>query len=339
MIDKVVGELVKFAPLRLEFLSREYNKYIMRAIHQTTIFLFTSILLLSACANSVQAAQLEATPEPTITSTNEPTATATEVPSPTPTPDTRLLPEAWKEWPIIPEFSNRAMQIYQQGLAMGNNPQHFSKVGDCQNTTGYFLGIFDNPRGGKEYRLGDEYEYLQETIDYFAGSFYRQSESVKGGSNVAYVLNPMYADPEACESNETPLACEIRIYKPSFAIVRMEKWGRKPVDMYEKYMREIIEYLIEHGVVPILVTKADNSEGDHSVNYTVAKLAYEYDIPMWNFWAAAWPLPDHGLRLDGFHLKVGYIQFDNPQAMKLGWPVCNLTALQTLDAARKFVEK
>ncbi|HAF62577.1 MAG TPA: hypothetical protein DCK95_09675 [Anaerolineaceae bacterium] len=231
------------------------------------------------------------------------------------------------------------MQIYQQGLSMGNNPHHFSKVGDCQNTTGFFLGIFDNPRGAKEYRLGDEYEYLQETIDYFAGSFNRQSKAVKGGSNVAYALNSMYADPEECESNETPLACEVRLYKPSFAIVRMEKWGKKPVDLYEKYMREIIEYLISQGVVPILVTKADNSEGDHGVNLTIAKLAYEYDIPMWNFWAAAWQLPDHGLRLDGFHLKVGYIQFDNPQAMKLGWPVCNLTALQTLDAARKFVEQ
>ncbi len=295
----------------------------------------TALLFTSCSENTTAAAQSSSsgtsTPVPV---TEEPTATETAVP--TPTEDLRLLPEDWKEWPVIPTFSNRAMEIYQTGLSMGNDPNHFSKVGDCQNTTGYFLGIFDNPRGAKEYRLGDEYEYLQETIDYFAGSFYRQSKSVKGGSNVAFVLNSMYSDTEECESGETPLACEVRQYQPSFAIVRMEKWGKKPVEQYEMYMRQIIEFLISKGVVPILATKADNSEGDFSVNYTIAKLAYEYDIPMWNFWAAAYPLPDHGLRDDGFHLKVGYIQFDNPLAMKLGWPVCNLTALQTLDAARKF---
>ena len=300
------------------------------------IFIFS--LFLTSCSSGENAVADSSQAETSVLPASTAEPTSTETPIPTATEDTRLLPEDWKEWSVIPTFSNRAREIYETGLSMGNNPRHFSKVGDCQNTTGYFLGIFDNPRGAKEYRLGDEYEYLQETIDYFTGSFYRQSKAVKGGSNVAFVLNSMYSDPEECESGETPLACEIRLYQPSFAIVRMEKWGKKPVEQYEMYMRQIIEFLISKGVVPILATKADNSEGDFSVNYTIAKLAYEYDIPMWNFWAAAYPLPDHGLRDDGFHLKVGYIQFDNPLAMKLGWPVCNLTALQTLDAAMKFAE-
>lgn len=272
-----------------------------------------------------------AAPTATFVLTFEPTLVTT------PTVDVRLKPENWREWPVIPNFSMRAVEIYKEGLLMGNDPQHFSKVGDCQSTTGFFLGVFDNPRGVKEYRLGEKYAYLQETIDFFEGSFIRQSRAVKGGSNVAYVLNPLHSDPEDCLEGESPLECEIRLYRPSFAIVRMEKWGRKPIEDYEKYMRQIIEILIANGVVPILTTKVDNSEGDHSVNFTIAKLAYEYDVPMWNFWAAAYPLPDHGLRLDGFHLKVGYIHFDNVFAMQLGWPVCNLTALQSLNAAMEFV--
>lgn len=312
----------------------------MLRIKLKVMFIFSLLFVFNSCVQNDTILTSEELQDEIPTSTAVPTLepTATETLVPTPTEDLRPLPDNWKEWSIIPTFSQHALEIYQTGLEMGNNPNHFSKVGDCQNTTGFFLGIFDNPRGAKEYRLGDEYEYLQETIDYFAGSFNRQSKAVKGGSNVAYVLNAMYSDPEECESGETPLACEVRLYQPSFAIVRMEKWGKKPVEQYEMYMREIIEFLISKGVVPILVTKADNSEGDHSVNLTIAKLAYEYDIPMWNFWAAAWPLPEHGLRDDGFHLRVGYIQFDNPEAMKLGWPVCNLTALQTLNAAREFVE-
>ena len=40
---------------------------------------------------------------------------------------------------------------YRRGLAMGRNPRVFSKIGDCQNITTYFLADFENP---DKYRLG-----------------------------------------------------------------------------------------------------------------------------------------------------------------------------------------
>ena len=51
----------------------------------------------------------------------------------------------------------------------------------------------------------------------------------------------------------------------------------------------------ESPAVPIIATKADNLEGDNSINATVAQIAYDYGIPLWNFWAAVQPLPNHGL--------------------------------------------
>jgi hypothetical protein len=93
----------------------------------------------------------------------------------------------------------------------------------------------------------------------------------------------------------------------------------------------VIETVIEAGAVPILATKADNVEGDHQINAAIARLAYEYDIPLWNFWRAVQPLPNHGLLEDGFHL-TGSIYFNGPQNLKFGWPMRNLTALQTIDA-------
>jgi hypothetical protein len=43
-----------------------------------------------------------------------------------------LPPEKWQEWPVIPVISDRALDIFRAGIAQGNDPTHFSKVGDCQ---------------------------------------------------------------------------------------------------------------------------------------------------------------------------------------------------------------
>jgi len=89
---------------------------------------------------------------------------------------------------------------------------------------------------------------------------------------------------------------------------------------------------IEHGVLPILGTKADNLEGDGRINRTLYSLALEYEIPFWNFWAAVQDLPQAGLDEDQAHLTFGYNNFDDPKAMLNAWPVRNLTALQVLNA-------
>lgn len=236
------------------------------------------------------------------------------------TKDTRSLPEDWREWPIIPEITEAARDIYRTGIAMGNDPHAFSKVGDCHNVKQSFLGFFDHP---------DQYEYisgidgLQDTIDNFEGHFDRNGESTKYGFNAAAVLSPFWADPDVCLPDETPLECELRITHPTFVLISLEFWfeGRTS-DVYERYMRQIIEYTISQGVVPILATKADNIEKDHSLNLATAKLAYEYDLPMWNWWAAAQELSDGGMdtyRDDGFHLSVD------------AWNVRSKTFLQTLD--------
>jgi hypothetical protein len=273
--------------------------------------------------------QVDPTGVPTEGATPE--ATLVETPAqPTATPDLRLLPEQWREWPVVPEvISPRTIQIYQQGLAQGNHPNAFSKIGDCQNVNSLFLAVFEKPG---EYRLGD-WAYLQPTIDHFTGSFSRQSVAVRGGMNVAAVLSPLQANKELCDKNESPLDCELRINNPSMVLISMEtNWSKRSAATYEKYMRQILDKVIASGAVPILATKADDLEGGHTINLTIAQLAYEYDIPLWNFWAAVQPLSNHGLQPDGFHLTVAANYYDNKQYMKEAWPWRNLTALQTIDA-------
>jgi hypothetical protein len=226
------------------------------------------------------------------------------------------------------------IEIYRQGLADGRDPKRFSKIGDCQNVDTLFLGAFDNPN---DYVLGGQYQYLQPTIDHFAGSWSRKSLAVKGGMNVAAVLTPLRADPTKCNTYESPLACEIRIYNPSIVTVSMEEVWSGDTKKYDRYMRQIVEYILSQGVVPILATKADNLEGDNSVNAAIAQIAYDYQIPLWNFWAAVQPLPQHGLSEDGFHLTLARNIFDDPVRMKNAWPWRNLTALQSFDAVYQAV--
>lgn len=252
-----------------------------------------------------------------------------------PTPRLPLAEGEWMSLPVIPEVSARALEIYTEGISMGNDPNRFSKVGDCQNVPSMFVSIFDHPGF---YTLGEEYEYLSETIDWYQGSFKHESEAVRRGFNAASVVSPVWADPETCEIGEDPLKCELRIQNPSIAIVSLETWWAGKPDNYEKYVRQILETLIDNGVLPILTTKADNLEGDHHINSILAGLAHEYQIPLWNFWLAVQPLPNHGLMDDEFHLTFASNEFDDPLIMEAAWPWRNLTALQVLNAVRSAVD-
>ena len=116
-------------------------------------------------------------------------------------------------------------------------------------------------------------------------------------------------------------------------------WYDRPADTYAGYLRQIVEYSLAEGVVPIIATKADNLEGDHGINAAIVAVAQEYDAPLWNFWAAVQPLPGHGLTEDGFHLTQGRTLFDDPASLQGAWAVRNLTALQALDTVWRGVSE
>ncbi|HEC61021.1 MAG TPA: hypothetical protein ENI27_02075, partial [bacterium] len=97
-----------------------------------------------------------------------PTATATATPLPLP-------PEEWRKYPLLPsEISEAAKEIYLRGIAMGNNPHAFSIIGDCQSEPKVFLGTYDTDR----FQLPTEFQYLEETIANFTGSFSRMGAAV-----------------------------------------------------------------------------------------------------------------------------------------------------------------
>jgi hypothetical protein len=256
--------------------------------------------------------------------TVDPSAGAT----PTAVPEPRLAAARWQEWPVIPLLSARARQILTEGAAKGANPRAFAKVGDCETLTDWFLVDFD--RGARYYDLGP-YVSLQRVIDYYAGSFQRKSAASARGFTAASALSSIWADPKLCQAGETPLACEYRLQKPALAFIMLGTNDVNHKATFEANLRKILDQSLERGILPVLVTKADNLEGDGSLNLTIARLAYEYDLPLWNYWRAVQALPGGGLQPDGAHLTYAPNRFNDPSVLLTAWPLRNLTALQVLE--------
>ena len=288
--------------------------------------------LLVACGNQATQAQtlLPATPSPV--STTQPAATQTVTTSPT--LSQVISCEDWQSWPVVPIVSVRASTLYQRGQESGNNPQAFSKIGDGEISTEWFFTAFDLGEGN--YDLGP-YQDLRPVIDHFDGSFERIGMAARRGFNTQRILDPSRTDPSQCEEGESPLTCELRLHRPAFAILSLGTNQVWSPDEFEAGMRQILDILILQQVVPILSTKGDNLEGDHRINHTITCLAQEYDVPLWNFWSAIQPLPNHGLQPDLEHLTYGITDFDDVDAMQTAWTVRNLTALQVLDAVWRGV--
>lgn len=237
---------------------------------------------------------------------------------------------------VISSLSPEALAIYARGLALGNQANVFAKVGDCNSENGRFLVMFEQPGA---YTLGERYAHLQATIDYYAGSWERTSVAAQSGFSPASVMDPVFADPVQCQPDEGPLLCEYRLIRPSVALIALGTHYAPTMDQYEADLRVVIETSIERGVVPILATKADDVEGGDRINAIIRQLAGEYQVPLWDFWRAAQPLPNGGLASTLIHPSYGPPIFDDPWAMQKGWPWRNLTALLALDSVRRGVSE
>lgn len=241
-------------------------------------------------------------------------------------PPNQLSYRYWRWWPVIPNVSRTMYQIYQSGIDLGVNRHVFSIVGDCQSMPPVFGGRYDHPG---QYQLPQELEYLRETIEYFAGSYDRPSVTVQNGFSVTAALSPLWADPEICLPSETPLDCELRSHRPSFVFISLgTNWIPGAASRHNDFLEQIIDQVITSGAVPILVTKGDNLEGDHSINLGIAEIAARRDLPLWNFWRAIQGLPDHGLDVEreGNYLSVA------------AWDVRSISGLQVLDTLWRQLE-
>lgn len=242
--------------------------------------------------------------------------------------------------------------LYQVGLAKGNDPRVFSKLGDCMTENEFFLAPFSDG----QYDLG-QYTELKGVIDQFFGtparnngwqkdSFGTIGLAAASGFNVAGPLDPTWANPEWCRGAESPLQCEYRVARPSIALIM---FGTNDVNAtepgtYDYYLRSIISATLDAKVAPILSTfptRPENPDKSVLLNQIVIKAAQDYQLPLINLSRALEQLPNRGVNPDDtLHLSAPTdksVDVFTPENLKYGFTVRNLVTLQALDAVLKAV--
>jgi endonuclease YncB( thermonuclease family) len=236
------------------------------------------------------------------------------------------LPSEWREWPVIPEITDFSLLIYSTGLAVGNDPHSFSVIGDCQSLPDRFLGRVD----WGSYKLPDGYAYLEPTIEWFSGDYSRNFITVRDSATVATMFSPLWADSDRCKSHETPLDCEFRLNNPSIVLISLgTNWRDRSVEEFERFLREIVQFSLDQNVLPVIATKADATTSDYPLNHAMARVAYDFDIPLWNFWSAVQYMPYQGMDpgdTRGIHI------------LSSAYPLKRITALQVLNEIISSVE-
>lgn len=249
--------------------------------------------------------------------------------------------------PVLPVVTDTAREIYARGQAAGLNPHVISKIGDCMTASENFLVPF----GTGDYDLGD-YQDLQAVIDnltaapiesdgktFAANAFASPGLATAQGFTTVSVLDPLWADPQWCSANESPLTCEYRVAQPAFALIM---FGTNDTfffdaDSFDGYLRQIIDQTIASEVVPVLYTFPERPEFPEKTllfNQIIAKIAQDYDLPLINLYVALEDLPDKGVNLDDpIHLsspiddKAGNF---TPANLERGYTFRNLITLQAL---------
>ena len=227
-----------------------------------------------------------------------------------------------------PNVRQHVHAIFAQGQALGNNPRAFSRLGDSTIEHPYFLARFDTG----PYNLGG-YAYLQQVIDYYAGSFNYAGVAVRRGLHTWSVLDSMWAPKPTCGPGEHMLACEFRIHRPSVLFIRLGSNDVGIPDSTTRNFREIVEFTINSGVIPILGTKADRHDGPNNTNNNIIRqVAADYAVPLWDYDLIAGTIPGRGLDIDGVHMTTFFAHdYTSPVALTRGHGVHNLTALMALD--------
>lgn len=236
--------------------------------------------------------------------------------------------------------------IYLSGQQQGNRRNVFSKVGDSITFNPLFLSTI----GTGNYNLGS-HPNLAPTINFFSAatartsnSFANESLAARGGFTSENVLNPQFANPDVCAPEESPLACEYRLTRPAVALIMFGTNDVQfyPIGEYAYYMRQIIEYSIDQGVIPVLSTIPARNGYDGLVNEfnnLIISFAQEYGVPLWDYHLAMTGLPNFGLSGDGTHPSEPPEGLNNAANLQFpylnyGYVMRNLTALQVLDALR-----
>ena len=223
----------------------------------------------------------------------------------------------------IPTITPRMRQIYRGSVAYAKDLRLFTVVGDCNSLPPVYLQRVATG----DFAMSSHYS-LRWVVNRFAPSFTRVSLAVNGGFNAAAMMDPDWADHALCDKDAGPFGCEIWVSRASVVFIEVGTGDQYTWKDFEQNYRPLIELAQKKGMLPVLVTKADDLEArsgapEGYINAVIRRLASEYNVPLLDFWQATRTLPNNGLLDEGglnFHLSPA------------GRDLHLVATLQTLDA-------
>jgi hypothetical protein len=247
---------------------------------------------------------------------------------------------------VVSNVSGHAHQIFLKGQSLGNHPNVFSRVGDSISASPYFL----TPIGMGQCNLGDYHNQFIDVIGYFLSgiardgnnSFMNWSLAAGNGWGADRIIQPGFANQGIC-GNDSPLVCEYKVVKPSVALIMVgtnDSGGISP-EAFKANLDQIIQISIDMGVIPIISTippklnDAWNRDRANQWNGIIRATARQWDVPLWDYWAALQAAPNQGISADGIHPSVppsGKTCDFSSDGLQYGYTIRNLTALQVLDS-------
>jgi hypothetical protein len=246
-------------------------------------------------------------------------------------------------FPVIPTLSPKLAEIYALGQQNGINARAITKVGDSVSANPLYLA----PMERTDYRLGP-YQYLRPVLQLFGVSAALPSVASRVGMTTYTIFDPMWANKDICEVNETPLACEYRTKKPFAAFIL---FGANDVrhmtdQQFAVQMRKVVDESLARGIIPVLTTFSADPNGElwfQSLNFNLqlAAIAAEYEVPLINLWSAARALPDYGLEVDRVHLRnwgFDTLRYDTGSESYSGTALHNLLSMKVLDDLRLLLD-
>lgn len=254
-----------------------------------------------------------------------------------------MLSEEDTQTVFSPDVIEVLDSIYATGQARGNRMDVFSKVGDSITVS---LAFFV-PFGEGNYRLGEDYAYLQSAIDFYSvnlartgNSFINESLAAGVGWSAAAVLDKEFADTTLCQTGEIPLVCEYRLTRPAVALIMFgtnDVGYTDPAD-YRRNMEAIVDISMKMGVIPVVSTIPNRAglEGKVALyNAILLDMTTEKHLPLWDYAAALQSLPNSGLGNDGIHPSAPSWNYRatgdfSPHMLRFGYTIRNLTGLQML---------
>ena len=197
---------------------------------------------------------------------------------------------------LCPRPHGAVRQMYLAAVKAGKNPNIFTVIGDCNSESAVYLGRF--AQGGFDL---SSFPALKTTALYFTKSFSRTSLATRGSFNAAMAFDSTWSDPEQCNADEGPLACELRVSKASILVIALGTGDQHDWSTFEANYRAIVDYTVKAGVLPVLMTKADALESQEGgapadyINNVIRSVGAQYNVPVIDFWLATRSLTNNGL--------------------------------------------